>query len=59
MGIFAIAGALGEWDLLLQSRQGKAFQKKLGRRKTQALYIVIGLVLVALSGFLFYSAMNP
>ena len=57
MGVFAIAGALGKWDLLLGSWQGKAFQKRLGLKKTQLLYIILGVVLVLLSGFLFYSSL--
>jgi hypothetical protein len=58
MGIFAIAGALGKWDLLLNSWQGKAFQKRLGLKRTQLLYIVFGVILVLLSGFLFYDSLS-
>lgn len=58
MGIFAIAGALGKWDILLGSKQGQALQKRFGLGKTRIFYIAVGVALVIMSGIVFWGVIQ-
>jgi hypothetical protein len=58
MGIFSIAGALGKWDILLNSKQGQALQKRFGPRKTRIFYVAVGIALVIMSGIVFWGVIQ-
>ncbi len=45
-GLFAIAGSLFDWDLLMNNRKARIFVKMLGRNGARIFYCILGLAIV-------------
>ena len=47
-GVFAVTGAVCDWNWFFDSRKGKSFVKLLGRGGARVFYVLLGIFLLGL-----------
>ena len=51
-GLFAIAGAVFDWDFFMESRKARLFTTLLGRTGARAFYALLGIALLVLGALM-------